>query len=138
MSAVRTSEEAFDALFRELRTALPAVGLDLPELHVDYGAPGEHHLMHLGTVNYATARELARIVQAAREPFRVGAAVVDTTRSKVGKILAVNGECLVLSRSVGDPWDALLNFCRPATLSEALSLTALQEIDGGERPDGHP
>ncbi|MEU7183620.1 MULTISPECIES: hypothetical protein [Streptomyces] len=113
----------------ELRAALEAAGLDLPELYVDYGG---RHLVHLGKVSFATARELARIVQAAHEPFHVGAAVVDTTRSKVAKILAVNGECLVLSRPVGDPWDALVTWCRPATLGEALSLTAFQEPGVGE------
>ncbi|MEU7181660.1 MULTISPECIES: hypothetical protein [Streptomyces] len=76
-------------------------------------------------------------VPAAREPFRVGAAVVDTNRSKVAKILAVNGECLVLSRPVGDPWDALVNWCRPATFGEALSLTAFQKAEGGETTENH-
>ncbi|WP_367436136.1 recombinase family protein [Streptomyces celluloflavus] len=76
-------------------------------------------------------------VPAAREPFGVGAAVVDTTRSKVAKILAINGECLVLSRPVGDPWDALVNWCRPATLGEALSLTAFQKTEVGETTENH-
>ncbi|MEU7178661.1 hypothetical protein ACWIG3_23320 [Streptomyces celluloflavus] len=80
---------------------------------------------------------LAR-VPAAREPFRVGAAVVDTHHSKVGEVEAVRGECLVLSRSVGDPWDALAAWCRPATRREALSLTALQGTDGAEGSEGHP
>ncbi|MFH8555641.1 hypothetical protein ACH4GP_11135 [Streptomyces celluloflavus] len=135
MPRTRASEESFEALHRELRAALEAAGLDLPELYVNYG---ECHLVHLGKVSFATAGKLARIVQAAHEPFRVGAAVVDTSRSKVAKILAVNGECLVLSRPVGDPWDVLVNWCRPATLGEVLSLTALQETGVGDPTEDRP
>ncbi|MGW5940552.1 hypothetical protein ACWIG3_18605 [Streptomyces celluloflavus] len=87
---------------------------------------------------YLDDEPLTRVPPARREPFRVGAAVVDTTRSKVAKILAVNGECLVLSRPVGDPWDALVTWCRPATLREALSLTAIRGTDGDNGPEVHP
>lgn len=55
--------------------------------------------------------------------FAHGDAVVDTANCKVGKIHAINGECLVLIRSVGAPWDALKGSCRPATAAEAKSLT---------------
>ncbi|MFE5740699.1 recombinase family protein [Streptomyces celluloflavus] len=87
---------------------------------------------------YLDDEPLTSMAPAQRAPFRVGAAVVDTTRSKVAKILAINGECLVLSRPVGDPWDALVNWCRPATFGEALSLTAFQETGVGEPTEDHP
>ncbi|TBO54888.1 hypothetical protein EYS09_36160 [Streptomyces kasugaensis] len=87
---------------------------------------------------YLDDEPLTQVPPARREAFRVGAAVVDTTRSKVAKILAVNGECLVLSRPVGDPWDALVTWCRPATLREALSLTAIQGTVGTEGPEDQP
>ncbi|WP_411141428.1 hypothetical protein [Streptomyces sp. x-80] len=135
MPRTRASEEPFEALHRTLRAALETAGLDLPELYVDYG---ERHLVHLGKVSFATAGKQARIVRTAREPFRVGTSVVDTTRSKVAKPLAVNGECLVLSRPVGDPWDALVNWCRPETLGEALSLTTFQKTEVGEPTEDHP
>ncbi|MGW5936967.1 hypothetical protein ACWIG3_31405 [Streptomyces celluloflavus] len=134
----RATEQTFEALIQKLRTAAPSAGIDLPELHVDYGEPGEQHLMHLGRVDNATARELARIVQPQREPFPIDSAVVDTLHIKVGKVLAIHGECLVLGRSIGDAWDALSKWCRPATHQEVRSLTAVQKTDVGEPTEGHP
>lgn len=51
-----------------------------------------------------------------------GAIVVDTTRCKVGTVLAVNGDCLHLVRPGGTPWEAQRCDVRPATPTEALSV----------------
>ncbi|QRX91960.1 hypothetical protein [Streptomyces noursei] len=44
--------------------------------------------------------------------------VLDTTRGNVGRITAINGDCLVLTRPHHPPWDALTSWCMPATLTE--------------------
>ncbi|MGW1840365.1 hypothetical protein [Streptomyces sp. BBFR2] len=55
--------------------------------------------------------------------FVVGDIVVDEWRTRVGRVTAVNGACLVLTRPSGR-WDALATSCRPATDTEASGLTA--------------
>ncbi|MEU5306258.1 hypothetical protein ACH4YO_19080 [Streptomyces noursei] len=44
--------------------------------------------------------------------------VLDTTRGNVGRIDAINGDCLVLTRPDHAPWDALTSWCMPATPAE--------------------
>ncbi|WP_274914500.1 hypothetical protein [Streptomyces sp. WZ-12] len=46
----------------------------------------------------------------------------DTTSGRIGRITAVNGDCLVLTRPGHDPWDALTSWCMPATPVERRDL----------------
>ncbi|MEU3709047.1 hypothetical protein [Streptomyces catenulae] len=55
--------------------------------------------------------------------FVKGDIVVDEQRTRVGRVAAVHGACLVLSRPCSK-WDALASSCRLATPTEASSLNA--------------
>ncbi|MFJ5678858.1 hypothetical protein [Streptomyces sp. NPDC093097] len=46
----------------------------------------------------------------------------DSTRGRVGRIVAINGDCLVLRRPDHEPWDALTSWCMPATVAECQDL----------------
>ncbi|MFJ5675051.1 NUDIX domain-containing protein [Streptomyces sp. NPDC093097] len=63
--------------------------------------------------------------------FAVNDIVLDHTRHRVGRIDAVNGDCLVLARPGHTRWDALTSWCMPATPAEC------QELEQREGGDGH-
>ncbi|MFL4491724.1 hypothetical protein ACJ6WD_10785 [Streptomyces sp. VTCC 41912] len=48
--------------------------------------------------------------------------VLDTTRGRVGRIIKINGACLVIGRPSQEPWDALTSWCTNATLAERQQL----------------
>ncbi|MFE3770999.1 hypothetical protein [Streptomyces sp. NPDC059122] len=63
--------------------------------------------------------------------FDVREIVLDPTRGQVGRITAINGACLVLSRPHHPPWDALASCCMPATLAEREDLKLLEGQEQG-------
>ncbi|MFF9481363.1 hypothetical protein [Streptomyces sp. NPDC014733] len=54
----------------------------------------------------------------------VGDIVLDERTTRVGRVTAIHGECLVLARSSGKPWSAVAGSCRTATSAEAAGLNA--------------
>ncbi|MFE6691012.1 hypothetical protein ACFVFQ_31655 [Streptomyces sp. NPDC057743] len=59
--------------------------------------------------------------------FAVRTIVRDATRNRVGRITAVNGDCLALTAPGHAPWDALASWCEPATSAERRELQGKEQ-----------
>ncbi|MER7986949.1 hypothetical protein ABTY53_15345 [Streptomyces noursei] len=65
--------------------------------------------------------------------------VLDTTRGHVGRITAINGDCLVITKPGHAPWDALTAWCMPASLVERQELEQQeQEVAAARRASSLP